>query len=655
VNFDRLDVPTIDFWRRRYDNLPPPLQVLLGHASVFHSEFSSEWLIEPDTSPDEIVRQADELVSAGWLQWIGSEPVIRRYQFACRTARNFVRRQADAGHLKCRAVAFLATAHQPHIDGVPSHCSMWELHRIAGQHDGEPAGRNLWETRRGIDDTKLATLALLTEYRHLRGRGEEDLTSLAAGISDGFAELGSVRRQKRWAAVAFSRMRGQTHRGDLSISAARFLCHLHDLSGELRSKHATLSALLEGGAIADALVRGFLLSELGTVHLLQGGFQEANTRYFEAHHLLEKAAPESAEYVRNLNRLGLSLMRIGRYAAARKHLEQCRKLAQQFGFNHIVRLSLGNLVILERALGDARAAMRCSRRALDGYRSARDSLGYLRALPDKVMCQVDLGHGYTALRTAQLAVWLANLHSGQVELSYAFNNLGWILMMQGETGRAQEQLEAAIRLHVRTGDALGIVRSKLNLAWTFLLAGDLERAEDFCRSGLDEIGRQDDLHGQCEAMRILAQAAIMREDLKTAEECLKQIPKDNPLLSPRDQAETSLAWLNLYLWQGELADVEKLINDLATDSIVTDIHPLRCDFGRMRGMWYTHQGDHDRSLDILSATASDCRRGGRADKLIDTMIALVLLAGGMHNWPVGHGYLRTVTRMTDAMRGQLQS
>jgi len=42
------------------------------------------------------------------------------------------------------------------------------------------------------------------------------------------------------------------------------------------------------------------------------------------------------------------------------------------------------------------------------------------------------------------------------------------------------------------------------------------------------------------------------------------------------------------------------------------------------------------------------------DKLIDTMIALVFLAGRMHNWPVGRAYLRTVARMTGTMRGQLQ-
>ena len=117
----------------------------------------------------------------------------------------------------------------------------------------------------------------------------------------------------------------------------------------------------------------------------------------------------------------------------------------------------------------------------------------------------------------------------------------------------------------------------------------------------------------------------------------------------------SLAWLNLHLWQDERAAAERLVADLGADPIVANVHPLQCDFGRLCGMLYILQGDYDRSLDLLSATASDCRRGGRVDKLIDTMIALVVLAGRMHNWPVGRGYLRTITRMTNTMRSQLQS
>ena len=167
------------------------------------------------------------------------------------------------------------------------------------------------------------------------------------------------------------------------------------------------------------------------------------------------------------------------------------------------------------------------------------------------------------------------------------------------------------------------------------------------------MGRQKDHHGRCEVFRILTQAAIMREDFTAAEAYLDSISKDEPLLSPRDQAENALARLSLLLWMQRTAEAERLLNDLANNPIVANIHPMRCDFGRMRGIWYTLQGDYDRSLDILSATAHDCRLGGRIDKLIDTMIAMVVLAGQMHNWPVGRGYLRTVTRMTDTMRGQL--
>ncbi len=654
VNFDCLDAPVMAFWKRDFDMLSPPLRVFLEHASIFHAEFAPGWLAGSGIPPGELARQAEVLVGAGWLrQTDTADEPPGRCQFACRTARNFVRRQCRAADLQSRAAIFLTSLRPDDRANTPSLCSLWELRRIAGRHDGKPDGKALWETRRDLDDVKLATLALLTEYRRLRVTGDGKLSSRAAAISDGFAELGSVRRRKRWAAVASDQMQTPARGSNLSIVDVRFLCHLHELSGDKKSKKTALTTLLEGDGITDAFVKGYLLSELGNVYLYESRWKEANDHYLQAHHLLERAAPESAEYVRNLNRVGLTLMRTGHHGAARKRLELCRKLAGQFGYTHIARLSLGNLAILERDMGDPQAAMRFSRGALGSYRSAHDTLGYLRALPDRVMCLVDLGQGYLAARTAHLAVWLASLYSAKLELSHAQNNLGWILMMQGATGTAYEQLQAAVRLHARTGNSLWIMRSKLNLAWMFLLAGDLERAEDHCRSGLHEFEMQDDLHGRCEARRILAQAAIMKEDLQAAEDHLTQIPRDNPLLSPRDQTETALAWLNLCLWRGELVESERLIDDLANNPIVENVHPMRCDFGRMRGMLYTLQGRYDRSLDTLMATASECRRGGRIDKLIDTMIALVFLAQRMHNWSVGRGYLQTVTKLTEAMRLQL--
>lgn len=654
VNFDCLGAPVVAFWKSLFDELPPPQRAFLERASVFHSEFAPAWTAEAETSPDALVQEAEVLVSAGWLQRTGPIAGERRYQFAGRTARNFVREQVVAGDLRSRAANALALVSRWDGSDKPSLCTIGELRRVAGMHDGEPSGNALWKTRRGLDDTKLATLALLTEYRRMRTRGNGDLASLAAGISDGFAELGLVRRRKRWAAAAFSRMQAPARGGDLSINDAQFLCHLYELSGELESEEEDLTRILDANGVSDAHVKGYLLSELGTLYFYKSKWKEANDYYLQAHHLLERSAPRSDEHVRNLNRLGLTLMRTGHLTPARKRLELSLALARELGYHHITRRSLGNLSILERDCGNPQAALTNSRLALQAYRSARDASGYLRALPDRVMCLVDLGQGYLAARTAQLAVWLANLHSYPVELRHALNNLGWILMMQGETGDARAQLEAAVRVHAETGDALWAVRSKLNLAWTFLLAGDLDRAEEYCRSGLAQIEEHDDLHGRCEARRILAQTAIMKEDFKAAEDHLVLIPKDDPHLSPRDQAEMSLAWLNLYLWRAQLIEAERLIEDLLSNPIVENVHPMRCDFGRMRGMLYTLQENYDRSLDVLMATASECRRGGRIDKLIDTMIALVFLAQRMHNWTVGRGYLETVTKLTKSMRSQLE-
>jgi tetratricopeptide (TPR) repeat protein len=654
VNFDRLDSVAVEFWNRRFADLPKKVQTILGRASVFHHSIPPGWLADPYDSHTSMARQFDDLADRGWVERISASAEPLKYSFVCRSARNFVRQKMGVERLRTWAIEILSRAGHAEPETALSLHDYWELHRLARHSPGRPSVNDLWGERRGVIDIKLATYALLQEYRHARAEPSERLSSMASDISDGFAALGGVRRQKRWAAVAFEHMRSQQTEAGMSLTTARSLCHLHDLSGDLPEKKTALVALLGANEAVDNHVRGFLLSELSAAHLLLSDFKKANSCCFEAYHLLEDVAPESEEYVRNLNRLGLSLMRIGRFAAARKHLERCRKMAQESGLDHISRRSLGNLVLLERALGNPQAAMRCSRRVLQGYRSAQEHLTYLMALPDKVMCFVDLGLCYPAMRTAELAVRLSNLYSDPVQFGWALNNLGWVSTMQGEVAGAQAHLEGAIRSRLRIGDLLWVARSRLNIAWNLLLVHDLEGAERSCRSALSEIGRQNDLHGQCEALRILAQAAILRRDLVGAESHLSDIPVDDPRLSPRDKVETSLAWLNLHLWMKQESRARRILEGLADDPIVRNVHPLRCDFGRLRGHWHMLNSEYDKALDILGSTAIDCRQGGRFDKLLDTIIVLALLAGRMSNWTVGLRYLRTVRKMIDSMRGQLR-
>jgi tetratricopeptide (TPR) repeat protein len=649
IDFDHLDSATAEHWRGHYADLPPVLLDTLAEASLYHSDIAPRRLVRTGVSEADIVRQLEHLAACGWLKRSPVNSQDGSFRFACRSARNAVRCRLGSDGLQSHATAVLRSDRAESLPPADS----WTLSRLSGSGQGVPDAGTLWDARRDLLDTKLATYALLIEYRRQRWTRRGELSSLASDIGDGYAALGSVRRQKRWAKLAFTEMRRRQPETTLSLDAARSLCRLYSLSDDLQEKMTTLSDLLDSNTAADSHVRGLLLSELSVAHLLKSEFQVACNRFFEAHHLLGTAAPESKEYVRNLNRLGLSLMRVGRFAAARKHLEQCRKLAQQFGFEYIRRLALGNLVILEWDMGDPHTAMQRSQRVLAEYRAAHDPLGYLAALQDKVMCQVNLGLCYAAARTARLAERLANLHSDPFELRHALNNLGWVLTMHGEVKEGRTYLNAAVRLHLRMDDSLWAARSRLNLAWNLLLVADLAEAERLCQTALEEILRHGDLQGQYEALRILSQIAIMREDFATAQKYLEDMPMDDPLFSPRNKAEASLAWLNLYVWTQQQSAAKHLIHELTDNAIVANVHPLQCDYERLRGFWHMLEGDHQRSLDILGTTAIDCRKSGRIDKLLDTMVALALLAGRMRNWSVGLRYLRAGKQMVDSMRGQL--
>jgi len=447
-------------------------------------------------------------------------------------------------------------------------------------------------------------------------------------------------------------MTRQSSRATPTLDEARWRCRLLDVAGDLHRKEETLEQLLSSVPGEDEHVHGYLLSELGAIHILRFDYKRARSVCYEAHHLLEQSASSSEEFARNLNRLGLIQLLSGARDSAQKHLSQCRVTAAQHGWEDVQWRCLGNLGMLAKDTGSPLIAKNHFKRVRDHYRLARDTQGHLRALSNLVPCYVDLGQGYVAVRSARLAVALAEAISDLDQSARAHNHLGWVLTMRGDLALAKISLEVAIGLRKRIGDQIGAARINLNMARLYLAAADGMKAEAACCAAMEVFTREDDQEGCWESGRLCARAAMVRDDFAIAEKHLGLVPFDHPLLSPRDRIETMLAWLALHLWTRDLVRADEMESRLQSDPMLGNVHPLGCEMGRL-GHGALLRRQFDQSLHVLSRTAAKCRASGRVDHLIETLTIMALLAKEMRNWQIGIRYLKSANLLLERMRRDL--
>lgn len=652
-NFDRLDPMVSAYWRDRFLALPEESRSVLAHASVFHSTILPGWLTPSAGSIQESIPVLEGLVHSGWLVRTDGETEPRRYRYSSRSARNFVRGHMGLQWLRSRALGLLN--HEEWIVQLEKHPQeLWELSRLAGKPVHSPTVSELTARAKTLVDRKQAVYATLCGYRGHR-RDWQDRALDARAISDGYGQLGCSRRQMRWAGIALRQAGQQSPCAIPTLDEARWKCSLLDIAGDLHQKEEYLTPLIASLPPAgNGHLRGFLMSELGTFYLTRYDFKRAQSACYQAHHLLKQEVPASEEFARNLNRLGLILSLSGAKEAAQKYLDQCRSVSVQNGWDEVGWRCLANLGMVARAMGNPSAAKDHLRRAADHYRLSRDTPTYLLALTNQVPCFVDLGQGFIAIRVARLAVALAEVVADPVRGGEACSSLGWVLTMQGNLRAAKTSIETAIRIKLRNGDTIGAARVQLNMARLFLVAADSSRAEECCRGALEVFRPEGDQEGCWEATRLLARAAIARDACQSAEEHLRLIPLDHPLLSRRDRIETMLTWFALFLWVGDVVRAQEVADQLKGNSMLEHVHPLRCEMGRLLGHLCMAKREYDQSLDLLGRTATECRLSGRVDHHLPTLVVMSLLAREMGNWQVAIRNLKSAESILDRIRGELQ-
>jgi tetratricopeptide (TPR) repeat protein len=643
LNIDRLDAETVEYWGSRLRALTRHSQEVLQRAAIFHDRFNAEDLSFSPFPAEALPTVLRELEALGWLS---KDDTAGQYRIVCRSARNYLRTVIPNDlRRQWAADALLVQRQRTHLvlAGDPT---LWDLACLGGV----PAEEAPTPVRDNFVDTKLSAFAHLCQFRRTRHGGTANHAAVALVLSRAFERLGSTVRQKRWAVTALQRLRDEQGNRNLDLSMARLHCELFQLAVEPDRVGECIEALLRTHPSLAPAVKGYLLSALGGFHLWLTQHQKGGDLCHQAHHLLEQAAPESEEYARNLNRLGLASSRAGRNDSAKRYLLEGLQLATAHGFASVAWRCHGNLGVVARDLGEPEIAMDCSRQVMRYCRETGQIIHYLSALMNRSLYLVDMGRGFHAARAARHSLALAEMLSDQVQMGHSTNNMGWILTMQGEVGAAHRYLMESIRLRRRVGDKVSEAHAVLNLAWLALLVRYPRDAEELAASTLDVLAAENHQHGLCEAHRIRAAAAMQDGRPSAAEGILRGIPLSDPGVSPRDRAETEIALAQIVFAERRPTASAALLETLRSQRPVLSMFPLLLDYRRMEGLSFLYSQEYDRSYETLSSLAGVCRISRRIDRLIETMGALIELARRMGNMTVARRYLNSAQSLIDQMR-----
>lgn len=651
LNIDWSGAGPSDYWAGRFADLPRVQKELLTRACIFHRTFTLRDLLDQTLSGSDAKCAADPLIQSGWLTPDDSawpEPSLR---VVCRSARNYLRCRIGRARVREYAASFLGRSEPMSGDDPPprSEIDAWELRRLAGQVSATIPDRPV-DT---LDDHKVCLYARLLNQRDCRSRDPITVVQCAHRLSAGFERIGSIRRQQRWASFALDRLSPIAASGAVSLDTAHLVCDLYKLAVDPHDVAGRIEEFLGAHTTAAAEVRGYLLSELGGMLVWMGRYSDGGRACREAHELLSGQSQQSEDYGRNLNRLGLASIRTGRYADARRFLEDALRVADAGPYPAVGWRCHGNLGLLSRDLGEPAAAMDCSRRVIRFCREHGMLRDYLSALIDRSVAFVDLGGGHHALRTARLALALAEGIGDPVNMGYASQTLGWVSVVHGLAGAAHTHIRESIRLWRRVRKELLEARAVLNLGWLAILVRHAGDAEALASSVVDTLAAHNDLHGLCEAQLIRAHAAMQEDDCSRAEAHLRQIPMDDPVLPPRYHADAQVALAMTMVLQGDLERAKPVLDLLDTLRPVRDVSQTNLDYRRVAALYYMATGDADRAAGILEGTLADCRRARREDRRIETIAAQAELATRIGNFAVAERYLDIAAAMIGTMREDL--
>ena len=485
-----------------------------------------------------------------------------------------------------------------------------------------------------------------------RSQGKPPLSSFRF-ISETYSALGSVRRQSRWA------RKGVESYGDYRItpesrpSLEEYLRLMRDtFSPEQRISR--LGKLEVESTDMTSTDRAMIKSEIGVAYIYAKKPTMALEPLHEALALSKKSPRHEAELATILNRLGTAKMLCGEHEPARTYLVDAARSARAGGDMAVLARINGNLGLLSLYSGRPESGLDYFRRHRISAANAGQYAEYLTTLVNETICLFDLGKNQAAERRARLAVSLAEMLADQMRLSYAYNNLGWILMARCQGENSVRLLRQSLAVRERTGDARGIADCLLNISRLHLLARDYSTSADLLAKAHAEYKSLCDQEGEWDCLRVQAKAALLQEDYARAQNLLSDIPLESRALLENDRADTCLLRLERQLWLGDIENARVELERVDSLKASKHVHHIGARRDLLAGHLAMLEGDFDAAHTHSSKAAEEFRKSGREDLLLDALTIIALYAMEVGNTSAARRNLQYVNDTTSRLREQIR-
>lgn len=341
------------------------------------------------------------------------------------------------------------------------------------------------------------------EAREVAGVGLSELRQLVDRSYVASEDTGRYRMHGmlRWFAKEqlLARKNGREVHRDLHLKAAERLLRTHsdgattrlsDLEEKIRAFHHLFSA--------EAYERaGELLASFDTRMLLRWG---QATTVLELHRRVGPFLTDPGLRSRNLNSIGLSLSRMGRYSEAVEAYEQALALARATGDRENEANYMGNLGIVYNISGNLKQSIESHLAAV----AISDELGNLKAKGIDLGClglaYNRLGEPRTALRYHRKALETSREAGDLQSEANHLGNLAHLLLKLDDPTDALGHAHEALALRRRLGDKRGEAIDLLCLASVYAALDDSRQAERYFQAALTLNRAVGDRLGTCETL-----------------------------------------------------------------------------------------------------------------------------------------------------------
>jgi class 3 adenylate cyclase/tetratricopeptide (TPR) repeat protein len=357
--------------------------------------------------------------------------------------------------------------------------------------------------RHTTNDLQLADTHLnLADVQALVGQYERAAENYQAALDTGGTALSAEQRariQRKAARGVFEK------RGDYDAALEGLLAACTTLEAD------------PAGHTSRQMVR--VLSDLGSVHMRKGNYQEAIRLGERALDVLDRLAEDHETWISEgwvYTNLGVVYTVLGDYRHAENFYERGLSAREQAGDLHGIVLSYNNLGSLARLQGDYERALATYQRCLEMAHRIGDTYFVAMVYNNLGICYQSMGRYSEAIAHYQDSLAIREEIGDRAGIASCYNDLGLACHHLGEYDRALDYHRRSLEIHQATGQALEVANSLINIAAVRVEQGDQQPAIADAHRAVDMLESLGSKVTLSEACAVLAQAYLAAGEIEAA-------------------------------------------------------------------------------------------------------------------------------------------